>query len=418
MITEKNVTYQYIANATNAAVDDTTLGKDIAVNSIALVRSDDHNVQEADMTAQTDQFYIVNKLANGTLLKSPEFWMPKATITSQVYVAPAEQLSYWGYNGTSGGLGTITSGNVYTLHVELLHTAPSSGNSAQIKTVPWKATAATEYNVANGLATIFKKVFAREAYPTITCEVVSSATTIASSGGTWGVTNGVNTITNLSTGADGGFYDADATEIVVGDFIRIGHATTKTYGVYRVTAYSGGGAATATITLDRPFEGTTNAALAAASVGVMLSATGLAGTFGLKFTGLDRFATKAFNPVTDYYSKVQFVISSSDFTSEALFSTTTEASLGCGSYYEVAQDEVYAAANEYAGRYLSAYPPTQYRNQAVAGSTYDTITITSYNDDYASATTGINPKSPYTIVLRLLVALAGDDVDTALNVTV
>lgn len=421
MITEKNVTYQYIANATNGATDTVTLAKDIAVNSLALVRSSTGAVQESNMSAQTDKFYIVNKLADGTLLKSPEFYMPKATITSQVYVAPAEQVSYWGYNASTGvgGLGTITSGNVYALHVELITTAPSVNNSAEIKTVVHKATAATEYNVANGLLTNFYKTFAREAYPMIKAELVSSATTVASSGGTWLLNNGSEIVSVAEDGNnnDAGKYNGDAADVAVGDFIRFGHATTKTYPVYRVTAISGD-ADRYYITLDRPYQGTTDAALAAASVGIMPSATGLAGTFGIQLTGLNRFATKAFNPVSDYYSKVRFEVTSDDFDSTATFTTVTQASEGAGSYYEVAQDEVYAAANEYAGRYLQAYPPTKYREQAVSGNTYDTITLACYDNSYVNAVTGIQPVSQFTIVLRMLVGLNGDDVDTAFNVTV
>lgn len=421
MITEKNVTYQYIANATNGATDTVTLAKDIAVNSLALVRSSTGAVQESDMTAQTDKFYIVNKLADGTLLKSPEFYMTKATITSQVYSAPVEQLSYWGYNAstTVGGLGTITSGNVYALHVELITTAPSANNSAEIKTIVHKATAATEYNVANGLLTNFYKTFAREAYPMIKAELVSSATTAASTGGVFSVYNGSDVcyvVESAGAQADAGEYTGN-NDFVVGDFIRFGHATTKTYPVYRITALSGTTAAYY-VTLDRPYQGTTDTALAAASVGIMASATGLAGTFGIQLTGLDRFATKPFRPVSDYYSKVRFEVGSDDFDSTATFTTVTQASEGAGSYYEVAQDEVYAAANEYAGRYIEAYPPTKYRNQAVSGNTYDTMTLACYDNSYVNAVTGIQPVSQFTIVLRTLVSLNGDDVDTALAVTV
>jgi len=283
---EEAVTYQFIGNVTNGASDGDA-ATTMAAGSAALVKVDDDTVEETDVSASTAMYQVVQKLADGTYIRSPKFAPGNSTISGASYVAATEQLSYWGYNGTAGDLGTITSGNTYILSVLLRQTAPMANNTPLIKTIPWKATAGTQYNVANGLATIWKKTFRREPYPMIKVEVVNSGTSIATSGGAFTVVQNSATITTVESSgsaADAGKYDTDGSTTVAGDIIRIGHATTKTVGVYKVVSITGGGTAAATIVLDRVYEGAT-ASVAATAVGVCVAAD--EGDYGLKLTGLN-----------------------------------------------------------------------------------------------------------------------------------
>ena len=152
---EEAVTYQFIGNVTNGAADSAAITT-IAAGSAALAKVDDDTVEETDSSASTAFYQVVQKLADGTYIRSPKFKPASATITGTSYTAATEQISYYGYNGTAGDLGTITSGNTYTLSVLLKQTAPTANNTPMIKTVPWKATAGTQYNVANGLADIWR----------------------------------------------------------------------------------------------------------------------------------------------------------------------------------------------------------------------------------------------------------------------
>lgn len=421
---ENSVTYQLIGNVTNAGTKDSTLGKDIAAGSVALLKVADHTVQEDDETSTAGLFRFVQKTAGGQLIYSPEFEMSKATITSQVYVAAAEQVTYFGYNGSSSSLGTITSGNTYVLSILLKNYAPGVGTTPLIKTIPYTATASTEYNVAFGLAASFERVFSREPYKLIQCDVISDDASVDSSGGVFSVTNGSNVVTTVESAgaaADAGKYDTDSGSIAVGDLIRFTAATEAlTDPVYKVTAVSGIGTAAATITLDRKYTGTTNASYAANAVGVIASATAIAGDYGFKFTGIDRFAATGFNPQTDFYSKTRFEVSSSDFDADTVSTLSVAASEGSGTAYEVAQLENFCAKNEGLGRVSSAYPPTATRTETdlATPGTYDTMVVSAYNNSMVNGVTGQQPVSKFTIVIRTKVALTGDDVDTALGVSV
>lgn len=414
---EDSVTYQYIGNVTNGATTEVTTASGIASGSVALV-NEAGVVYEDNQTASTAKWRIANKLSTGKIVYSPFFVPSAVTITSASYSAPVEQVSTWGYNGTDGSLGAITSGNVYSLSVVLQHTATMINSYPFIKTIPYKATAATQYNVANGLDIIFDKIMSK--WPggsPIKVELLNSGTSIATSGGAFTVVNGSTTVTTVESAgaaADAAKYDTDGATIVAGDIIRFGHATTKTYPVYKVVSISGTTAAK-TIVLDRPYKGTSGT-VAANATGVIAVIS--EGDYGLKFTGLDRFRNLTFNPVTDTYSKVKFAVTSEDFDSTVTFRTATDPSEGIGSYYEVAQREVYCAMNEYAGRFLSAYPPTKYRGEALSTEAYDIIVIEGTNEEAVFVGTGIKPVSKFRIILALEDSMTGDDVDTALNVTV
>ena len=145
-----------------------------------------------------------------------------------------------------------------------------------------------------------------------------------------------------------------------------------------------------------------------------------AAEFGLKLTGIDRFALPGFKPATDFYSKTRFNATSADFDSDVEQTLVTPASEGSGSSYEVAQAENLNTKNEGLGRVNSAYPPTDVRTESdlATPGTYDTITLNCIKNEMTSVSTGQTPVSKFTVVIRMKVALEGDDVDTALGVAV
>lgn len=417
---EDSVTYQYIGNVTSSASDGTTKAADIAAGSVALVDEAGVCYTTTDKSAATTKFRIANKLAGGQVIYSPFFVPASSTLSSDTYSANTQQVTYFGFNGSSGSLGTIVSGNVYILHVELKETAPMVGTSPLLRTVAWEATAATQYNVATGLDEIFDKQFSNDPYQRIKVERVNSASGTDTSGGVFSVTEGSTSVTTVesSGGAnDAAKYDTDSSTITTGDIIRFSSATEDDSDpVYKVTAITGGGTASATITLDRPYKGDTDASYAANAVSVIASAS--EGNYGLKFTGLNRFADIDFDPVTDYFSLVNFKVNSDDFDSNAETTYDTAAAQGSGTYYQVAQLEVYAGMNEYAGRFIEGYPPTKYRSEADSSNTYDTIVIEGTSEGVTWTGTGQQPVSSFRIFVRTEVSLDGDGVDAALGETV
>ena len=427
MFHEDSLTYLFIGNATHGVASSTTTKyTSIATGSVALVAEATGYVVPANNSSAitSGKYRLVSKLANGQFVFSPVFDMAKVSAVGQSYTAATEQVSYWGYNGTSGSLGTITNGNTYTLHVELKQTAPMLNNTPLIKTIPWKATAATQANVAAGLDEIFDKVFKREPYPMIKVERVLSVAGSDTSAGTISVVKGSPTIVISPQGAsttDAGKYDTDNSTIAVGDYIRFSAATEAlTDPVYRVAAATipGTAGSSATITLDRPYKGSTNTAVAANTVSVVAAANVAAGSFGLKFTGLDRFATVTFNPRNDTYSKVSFAITSEDFDSNATFTTSTLATLGLGTYYQVASLEQWLAGNEGIGLYYDRVPQPVFRGQASSSETYDITAIETYDDNFVNATTGIKPVSKFRLLIAQDSGLSGEGIDNAFGVTV
>ena len=396
-IFEDSQTLLYVCTITNGLADNAAYTDAThPAGSGVFVNLDNMTVEEAALTAATNyRFYYKN--AAGVLQKSPVF--TTATLKNAFAVeneARVEQVTYLGYNGTSGSMDAANS-TYYGLQLILNHTFGMLNNSPLILTLPYKTTAAaTQYAVANGLALAARAALKRHNACIVT-EVVNSGTSTATSAGVWTVLNGSTTVTVVEQAAgDATKYNGDAGTIVAGDLIRFGHATTKTYPVYKVVSTTGAGAS-ATVVLDRPYEGATNASLAAASVGVVPIAD--IGDYGLKFTGVS--VTDAnFNPQTDEPFVVSFELGTGDFTT----ATVTESVLpviGSGTNQQIRALEAYALFHN-RDRVVGAYPVRpNYTYQTVLSESYHVFSFEIWDEKFVDATTGIKPISPTRIVIAL-----------------
>jgi len=277
MINERNASYIYVANALNGIADDAAFDT-TAAGSVVIAKGTGL-VESGSALAATDVYRVVQKKADGTYVFSPYFNSSTVSNAKKVaYAAATEQVSYWGYDGTynTTGLGTITTGNTYTLHFVLNHTRNIYNNAPQIKTVPYKAMSTSESALAAGLHAQFLRTFSldREPSQTIKCErVYSGAQLNALGNATAALTNGSNAVV----------FSEDMTSFVTaGTILRFGTSGAGTAPCYIVTSHNSGSAAARIYYLDVPYQGTTTATLAAASV--ESAATG--GYWGLKFTGV------------------------------------------------------------------------------------------------------------------------------------
>jgi hypothetical protein len=394
-IFEDSNTLLFVATITNG-LGDTNAWTAAAQpsGSVVFVKVSDNTVEEGALAADTE-YRVIGKTTGGVVHYSPIF--TTANIKNKAAMdqeARVEQVTYLGYNGTSGSMDAANS-TYYGLGIVLDHTFGTLNNSPLILTAPYKSDAtATQYEVANGLALVANSALKRQPHRPIVVELVNSGTSTATSAGVWTVQNGSTTVTVVETAAgDASKYNGDAGTIVAGDLIRFGHATTETYPVYKVVSTTGAGAS-ATIVLDRPYEGTTNASLAAASVGVVPIAD--IGDYGLKLTGVS--VTDAnFNPVTDEPFVVSFTLETGDFDT-ATTTYTTAPVLGSGTYQQVAALEAYCQFQRKT-KEVSAYPPTVRLFQAVSGESYHLYSFEIWDDKYVSTTTGIKPISPTRIVI-------------------
>lgn len=349
----------------------------------------------------SDPVRFVYRSADGSLIATPFFKKATAKYKAHDYSAPVEQVSYIGYVGSGTESITVANNTDYLVRVLLKGITAQYGDKLMYKFGAYRSSAsATQREIALGIASNLTTNFKREKLQNgdqlIKFEVLSSGTSIATSGGTISVVNGDTTINMLSTGADGGYYNAGGAMIAIGDYIRLGHATATTTPVYKVINVTGGGASTAVVTLDRPFEGTTNATLAAASAGVMSAANAAAALYwGIACTGIDRSKFKAgvFN-----YEKVRFELQLQEFGSTIVTNSTTP-SEGIGYYKEIQELEWFFKGNRFHSGLRLGTPPPTFTSDVSTTTNYALFVIEYYDASYD----GINatPKSPGSVIIAV-----------------
>ena len=349
----------------------------------------------------SDPVRFVYRSADGSLIATPFFKKATAKYKAHDYSAPVEQVSYIGYVGSGTESITVANNTDYLVRVLLKGITAQYGDKLMYKFGAYRSSAsATQREIALGIASNLTTNFKREKLQNgdqlVKFEVLSSGTSIATSGGTISVVNGDTTINMLSTSADGGYYNANGAMIAIGDYIRLGHATATTTPVYKVINVTGGGANTAVVTLDRPFEGTTNATLAAASAGVMSAANAAAALYwGIACTGIDRSKFKAgvFN-----YEKVRFELQLQEFGSTIVTNSTTP-SEGIGYYKEIQELEWFFKGNRFHSGLRLGTPPPTFTSDVSTTTNYALFVIEYYDASYD----GINatPKSPGSVIIAV-----------------
>lgn len=406
MFESNGVTFQYIGTGNVDTVANTTKINsyaDLTAGALAVVDEENKAVKG---TLATGKVRVVQRVGN-TLVYSPFFDMAKVQVAiHEDYSAALEQISYVGYNGTTGELDEITN-TTFVLQFILEHTAGAVNNSPFIKTVPFKTSTALQKDLALGWLQSANAVFktAITPYSSIKFERVLNEAVDAANDflGDATVVKGTKSFTVAeSSGAagDGGDY-ATSTSIVVGDWVRIGTVgggTALTSSVYRVTAVADVSSALCTITVDDYIVAASGTYAAATSdIEVIASATVDGDTnFGIKMTGIK---PPTFSPETDTYDKVRYHVTSEDFVNAA-FTTSQEAYEGTGVYEQISVQELFSFMNEGGGRFRTAYPSLNARSEAAVGTTYSQITVTAYDDEFSDIV-GNNPKSNVSITLAL-----------------
>jgi len=305
------------------------------------------------------------------------------------YSARVEQVTYLGYNGTSGSMDAVNS-TYYGLQIVLNHTFGMLNNSPLVVTIPYKSDAsATQSEVAAGLAIAGTAVFKRQAYKPIKIERINSGA----------VANALGTATaSVVNGGKQVVFSEDMTALVVaGTILRLGGIGAGTSPTYIVASADAGAGAARIYTLDQEYQGATAAALAANLVESVTE-----GNWGLKFTGIS--VTDAnFNPITDDPFVVSFELGTRDFET-AVATYTTKSYIGTGTYQLVSYQES-CSQFENKTREISAYPPTSRNIDAVAGNTYNIFAFEVWKDGFVDATTGVRPVSKVRYELAVLVGL-------------
>lgn len=372
MISQNNVTHMLVGKDLNI-LGSSSKRSDLATGQIGVFKVGSQTATTSALAAG-EKFTIVTKNSKGVLVETPVIEFSGITKKAAVdYVAPAERVRAIGYNGTNGSIDAIDNAN-YVAHIFWQDNSKTFGYGIPVKFAAYSASAtATQAEIAAGLTANFNKNFQREVPKLIKAEVLLSDAGVATSGGVLSVANGSKTVKIVESAggaADAGKYNADGASIAVGDFLRIGTATTDP--CYLVTAVSGVGTATAYITLDTKYQGTTNASVAANAAEVIAAASAATANAGVKLSALP--LTEGFEPGLVRYDFIEFTIQLGSEVGATTQSVITNPSLGSGTYWATAQTEWFLKGNRGEAWRVGNYPKT-ITLESTAGKTYNQISV-------------------------------------------
>lgn len=225
--------------------------------------------------------------------------------------AAVEQVSFIGYNGTSGSIDAITS-NLYFARIAMLNEQNTFGNRTMYENFKYETgTSTSQKAVAQGLW--LDAISIRNAEQMYRFERISDGTQADWTGTATHMyfTKGSKTVAFTTTGGV-----ASTGTIATGDVIRA-----ATGGVYIVTA---GVTAGASFTIDGPFQGATvelaGGATAASQAGVVATPV----NWGIRVTGV----AKTYIPGVFRYYKVRFGLQLKDFGATTLTEPGTSPAVG------------------------------------------------------------------------------------------
>jgi hypothetical protein len=401
-MTQNDVMQLFIGKAAaGTAVPTTAVGGQIsdysklADGEIAVVNA--HNIVLSATSVLTDDIVAQHGIKiikrNGTDILQSDLIMQNNILAVKAVAdaAAAEQVSYIGYNGTSGEIEAVSS-KLYVVRLSLKEQDFTGIGQQMILNAPYKSDAsATQLEVALGLVEQLSRVTRRQAVQPIKAELVCDVAYAATAGvaGTTTFVKGEQYITistALHYGATGG-----STDIAIGDYVRISETPTSkgcavTDPIYKVIELT----SATVMKVDRPIESTSYSAVAVAKCActILTAAKMASADLGIKLTGIARDFTVGKTP----YSKVSFQVgldSASSFgTTPVTYSTAM--SLGQGTYAQIAELEWELLGND-GNPYPGDFMWTAARALAVAGTAHDQVSI-SYYGDHSTGGVGATPR--------------------------
>jgi hypothetical protein len=267
--------------------------------------------------AATAQYFVVQgRGVNTSLMRSPAITKGTTSFTIAKYKAPVQQVTYVGYNGTTGALPTANNTDFWIKVRKRDNDAANRSQPMSLFAGPVRTDATgTQEELAFLLAKNGIRNFAQEpANGYLRFEVVANAAS---------VTDGTATTLTIAKGSRVGTLNAAATTFAVGDNIRIG--TTLTSPVYKITALS-----TTTITFNVAFQGDS---VTTTAIRYFTAANAATAAYGVRLTGVP--APFNVNTMRDYYAN-RFTTTFSD---SSVLISVTGAQNGNGAWQQVAMDE-------------------------------------------------------------------------------
>lgn len=322
-----------VARTGSVQITEPTAASYIKAGEVVATSTDGTILTATSAATATEIVLVQGQGAGLPLIKSAVIKKANVTkVAASAYVAPTEQVSYFGYNGTGGNIDAINS-NEYVLRVTLQEDTKTFGDKMNTVISDFISDSSTSSSeVAFGLTSNILRSVANWADVPFKAEVITAGGSLTSSTQAVSVVNGSKTITYAGTPAVG---------LTIGSLVFLAGAT------YLVTNLVG-----AVATLNLPFQGATNAALAAGTT--YASTNGYLGgnptNVGIKITGIER----RFRAGVWKYYKVRFVVTAKNGGS-SIITNSVAARKGIGYGKEVQEIEWETVGNE--GAFLRTPAP-------------------------------------------------------------
>ena len=245
---------------------------------------DGNNALHTDEITAAEEFYFVMRTTEG-VKKTPTYKLADVTPRKKAYVAAVKQVSYVGWNGSSGAFynPTVAVGDIYGIKV----IETTEGNDPfPTWNYDYQAKASdTIYEIVLNLVNKINDQTAiehKQNAPLVTAAIKADATY-----GNFAMTGTTPTITFTNGSAvvalGGG---TPAIDVTVGALLSVSYSATPTDAIgdiYKVVAVSAG----VSITLDRAYTGTTIAMTEAQGEGTRLKKVTSVVAYGIELTAID-----------------------------------------------------------------------------------------------------------------------------------
>lgn len=312
---------------------------------------------------------------------------------AKLYAAATEQITYIGYDGTTGSIPENDNELYYVrLYMEDLF-ARGSGDGKRVKQGVYRAgTSTTQELIAREVTKSLIRNFSREAERQVKFErVCNDAASNTELGGLTAATGNL-TVTYGSKYVSAATDATGGGDISVGDWIRIGTSATEalTDPIYEVVAID---AANDILTLDVPYQGDSGV-IDDDFAHLVANADAASADWGLKLSGL----AADFSKGKIKYKKVRWetqVDTTEGFGDGVNINNAQAATAGTGTVEIIGELEWFNVGNQ--GEFFrmgepNIFDPTLLTDTSVAGGGYDMIDITFVNDEVVGFQPNVSPK--------------------------
>lgn len=150
MIAQKNITTILVGKNLDLLAA-ASKREDLAVGQIGVFTAKDSAIDELTPLGAGDKFQIATRNAKGSLVVTPVIsYDDVAKKSAQAYVAPTQQVTYIGYNGTDGAIDVKNDTN-YVMHIFVTDDTKTGSTGVVFFAAYYSSSAATQQEIAEGL---------------------------------------------------------------------------------------------------------------------------------------------------------------------------------------------------------------------------------------------------------------------------